>query len=64
LDDLRVYVSRNRAQEEEVTNTERVECEKGNWKGDGGEDWKCIGKGGAVYLRKLVEMGSLIFEAG
>jgi hypothetical protein len=63
LDDLRVYVSRDRVQEEEVTNVGRVECEKGDWKGDGSEDWKCLGKGGAVDLRKLVETGSLIFQA-
>jgi hypothetical protein len=63
LDDLRVYVSRDRSQEEEITNVERVECERVEWKGAGAEDWRGIGKGGAVDLRKLVEMGSMIFQA-
>jgi hypothetical protein len=63
MDDLQIYVSRDRSQEQEITNVERVKCERVEWKGAGAEDWRCIGKGGAVDLRKLVEMGSLIFQA-
>jgi len=62
LDDLRVYVSRERIQEEEVTGVGSVPCDQLGWKGEGAEDWKEIGKGGAVELGKLVETGLLIFE--
>jgi len=62
LDDLRVYVSREGSQEEEVTGVGSVLCDRLGWKGEGAEDWKEIGKGGAVELGKLVETGLLIFE--
>jgi len=47
LDDLRVYVLR------EWTGAEGAEvgsvlCDQLDWKGEGAEEWKEIGKGGAV----------------
>jgi len=60
LDDLRVYVSRERtgAEGAEVGS---VLCDQLDWKGEGAEEWKEIGKGGAVELGKL-ELG--IFQIG
>ena len=62
LDDLRVYVSRER------TGAEGAEvgslCDRLDWKGEGAEEWKEIGKGEAVELGKLTEMELGIFQIG
>ena len=61
LDDLQVYESRERSQEEDVTGVERVQCDRLGWKGEGADDWKEIGKGGAVELGKLMETEAFRF---
>jgi len=61
LDDLKVYVSRERAEEEDVTGIERVQWDQLGWKGEGVERWKEIGKGGEVEWDKLMEMEVFIF---
>ena len=61
LDGLRAYVSMEWSQEEDVTGVERVQCDSLGWKGEGADDWKEIGKGGAVELGKLMQTEAFIF---
>ena len=62
LNDLRVYVSGVRSQEEEVMGVGGVKCDRLDWKGEGAEDGKWVGKGGAVDLGKLVKTELVIFQ--
>ena len=63
LDDLRVYVSRERA-EEEVMGVESVSCDRLGWNGEGAEEWKEIGNGGLVELGKLFKMELALIQLG
>jgi len=63
FDNLRVYIS------SEWTGAEGAEvgsvlCDRLDWKGEGAEEWKEIGKGRAVELGKLIEMELGIFQIG
>ena len=55
LDDLRVYVSRDRSSEEEVASVGMIKCEKLEWKGDKAEKWRKIGSRESVGLVSLME---------
>jgi len=63
MDDLWVYVSRERTGAEDVE-VGRVLCDRLDWKGEGAEEWKEIGKGGVVDLGKLIKMELGIFQIG
>ena len=63
LDDLRVYVSRERTGAE-GTEVGGVLCDRLDWKGEGAEEWKEIGKGGVVELGRLIKMELGIFQIG
>ena len=57
LDDLRVYVSWDRSSREEVESVGVIACEKLDWKGEKGDEWRMVGSGGAVNLGGLVQTG-------
>jgi len=48
--------------EEDVTSVGSIKCERLDWVGEGAEEWRWVGKGGAVDLGKLIETQLMIFR--
>ena len=63
LDDLRVYVSRDRPPDEEVEAVGVVRRYKVDWEGERAEEWKSVGSG-AASLSKLMNTEVILCDVG